>query len=149
MSPEPQPPVPQPLVSRPRRPPRLLVAASITLGFVIIYLAARDFASRGPLAEAPPEALFRLALALLAFNLGYIVAPLMLGRGPWLTFLGALILGPTVMGWLFMFWPGMLSNPILALLGAAAAGVLLALYFYAFWYFVTEFMGNRTPGGPG
>lgn len=149
MSPEPQPPVSPAPLSRPRRPPRLLVAASVTLGFVFIYLMARDVASRGPLADAPLEALVRLGLAILAFNLGYIVAPLTLGRGPWLTFLGALILGPTVIGWLLMFWPGMLANPVLALLGAAAAGILLALYFYAFWYFVTEFMGNRTPGGPG
>ncbi|MEO3432642.1 hypothetical protein [Inquilinus sp. CAU 1745] len=147
MSPEPQPPVPESLASRPRRPPRLLVAASITLGFVFIYLTAQDFASRGPLADAPREALFRLGLAILAFNLGYIVAPLALGRGPWLTFLGALILGPTVIGWLLMFWPGMLFSPVLAFLGVAAAGILLALYFYVFWYFVTEFMGNRTPGG--
>lgn len=126
--------------------PRALAALSIALGLVLALLMFQDLVSRGPVARSPGLGL-RLAAASAALNLGYVAAPLLIGRGPWRGFAAGLLLAPCLLGWLLMFWPGLTASPLLALLGGLSGLVLLALYALVLRQFAAEFADRRT-GGP-
>ncbi|HET8728082.1 MAG TPA: hypothetical protein VFO41_11265 [Alphaproteobacteria bacterium] len=127
-------------------PPRLLAALSIALGVAFAVLVFRDLAARGPIETAPPGLVLRLAAVAVALNAGYVIAPLLIGRGLWRSFAAGLLLAPGVLGWLLMFWPRLFADPFLGLLGGLSGAVLLALYFYAFRHFAVEFADYRRRG---
>lgn len=126
--------------------PRALAALSIALGLVLALLLFQDLASRGPVGRSPGLAL-RLVAVSAALNLGYLAAPLLIGRGPWRGLAAGVLLAPCLLGWVLMFWPGLTASPLLALLGGLAGLVLLALYVLVLRQFAAEFADRRS-GGP-
>lgn len=132
-----------------RVPPRGLAALSITIGVVFAALVFLDLAGRGPTDRAPPWLVLRMALLALVLNLGYVAAPLLAGRGPWRSFTAGLLLAPSALGWLLMFWPGLLGDPLLGVVGGVSGLVLAALYAYVFRALLAEFLDNRRSGLPG
>jgi len=126
-------------------PPRFLQALSIALGGVLGVLIFQDLAARGPTAGAPSGLRLRFLAVAVALSFGYVLGPLLAGRGPWQSFGAGLALAPAVLGWLLMFWPGMLRVTPVAFLGLLSGAVLLALYAYIVRHLAAEFMDARPP----
>ena len=94
--------------------------------------------------ESQPIA-FLVPFALM--HIGYVVAPLMIGRSLWASFFAALILGPVLLGWLTNFtpWPG---DPVWMAVAAVSLVVILALYGLILRHLWLDFQANRSGGGP-
>ncbi|WP_366655042.1 hypothetical protein [Fodinicurvata sp. EGI_FJ10296] len=131
------------------RPPRILVAASLAVGFAfvaqeVVVFAGQPWsiASAGMVASYLIVAFVRVA--------GYFAAPFMIGRGQWLSFMAGLLLAPALASWVLMFLPAAFGDPVVAALAAISGVVLLALYVMIFRHFVIEFLDNRHvgPGKP-
>jgi len=130
------------------RPPRWLAALSVAMGLVLFAQQLRFVLGAGPVGELHPAQAGGLLVLALAFNLGYVVAPFWVGRGPWRNFGAGLLLAPCVIGWLLQFLPSVLSRPGVGVVALPALAAILGLYAYVFRGFWAEFQGNRTSAGP-
>ncbi len=131
-----------------RRPPRWFKALSIALGIASIGLAIRVLAGNGALPDAPEGLAGRIAVLTVVFHLGYFTAPFLVGRGSWASFFGGVLLTPAVLGWLLLYWPGLMADRLLAGLGIACLAVLAGLLGYAFRDFFGDFQGARRSARP-
>lgn len=128
--------------------PRWLIALSIALGLGYFWLLISQALALEAAASTPLPSVSGAVAAAVFFTLGYVVAPLLVGRGPWWTFLAGLLLAPAVLGWLTMFWPGAFEGGdwLAAALAMAGLTVLFLLYAMIVREFVREFLGNRRSG---
>ena len=130
--------------------PRWLIALSIALGLGYFWLLISQALALQTAASTPLPSVPGAVGAALFFTLGYVVAPLLVGRGPWWTFLAGLALAPAVLGWLTMFWPGAFQGGDWLAAGLAMAGLIVLFLLYAMIVreFVREFLSNRRSGKP-
>ncbi len=112
---------------RRRRPPRWLAVLAMSLGAALLVLTYTALASQAP-----------------AW-----LAPALIGRGRYGSFLGGLTVAPSLLGWLLLFWPGFLANVPLGLLGGTALLVLLVLLGYGVRDLTLIFLDGRRGSGPG
>lgn len=126
--------------------PRWLAALSMAVG---IGLPAIVMIQSGGLAGASQEQLAFAMVMTIILHVGYILAPFLIGRGQWHSFFAGLALAPALAGWVSMFVPGIVGNPLVTLLGAISAVALVGDYVYIFRHFAAEFFSNRKGGGPG
>ena len=129
-----------------RRPPRWFIALSIGLGLGSLGLAVRVLADGGDATNVPDALAGRIAVLTAVFHLGYFAAPFLVGRGAWANFVGGLLLAPAVLGWLLLYWPGLLTDRLLAGLGIACLAVLAGLFGYVFRSLFGEFQSGRRGG---
>lgn len=130
------------------RPPRWLKALSVGVGLGCAGLSVRVLTAGPAAAGLPPELAGRVAVLVAVFHLGYAAAPFLAGRGGWPGFFAALLLLPAIPGWLLLFWPGVIADPLLAGLGIASFAVLTALFGYILRDLIGEFRSSRRSGRP-
>lgn len=126
--------------------PRWLSALSIAVGLglpVIVLIQS------GGMAGAGVDQMLLFMLMTIVLNVGYILAPFLIGRGQWQSFFAGLALGPALAGWVLMFLPDMTANPQMMALAAVSVVALIGDYAYIFRHFAAEFISNRKGGGPG
>ncbi|MEM7444621.1 MAG: hypothetical protein AAF414_14970 [Pseudomonadota bacterium] len=126
--------------------PRWLAALSIAvgIGLPVIFLMMTE-----GMAGATEEQMTVAMVMTIVLNVGYIVAPFLVGRGQWSSFFAGLLLVPAIAGWVSMFIPGVFSiNPLVIVLAAISATALLGGYICIFRHFAAEFFSNRKGGGP-
>ncbi|MGP1397774.1 MAG: hypothetical protein ACTS3R_19905 [Inquilinaceae bacterium] len=139
---------PAPPPARRPLPPRWLAALSIAIGVVVWYWFFGDLLWF-PIPSSGPNANTQILLFGVGLNAGYVIAPFLVGRGLWRSFLAGLVLAPVALGWVMQLWPRLMSDPVLTVLGLVSLAVIVALYSLVFRHLVGEFMSNRRNlGGP-
>ena len=82
--------------------------------------------------EMPTALAASLAATVLLYHIGYLVAPFLVGRGIWPSFLGALVLAPALHGWVLVYPPAVpVSANVIAAVGAGCLAALVILYVIA------------------
>ena len=126
--------------------PRWLAALSIAVGIGLPAIVMMD--TRGLAGASQDQLLFAMVMTII-LNIGYIIAPFMIGRGQWLSFFAGLALAPALAGWVSLFLPAALGNPLVIILAGLSGLALVGNYVFIFRHFAGEFFSNRKGGGPG
>ncbi len=141
-----RPPPDPPIRLFPPRPTGWIKAFSIGFGLASVAVWVSQSAAHSAATEMPTALAASLAAMVLLYHIGYLVAPFLVGRGTWPSFLGALTLAPAAHGWVLVYgqWLGVVPTPV----AAVAAGCLAAqvlLWVIALRQLIGALMRPRTP----